>query len=317
MKRSSLITIAFFARGQNINSPLQKNLVFEMLFPEGKSKAFVLSEDDGPVEDRQLIQLLNKYEVKGTFHINAGRLKDSNTVNAEEIKTLYKGHEVSVHGYLHKGLGKVSRLETFFEVAEDRRALERLTGDLVRGMAYAFGSNNTDNLDILQDIGIQYARTVEETHSFDIPENFLLWHPSIHQLGGAHYTNSTTKLNEKGLAQFFKLTDEFLGLDKTGVFYVWGHSWELTDKWDVMEKFLKRISGKDDIFYATHIELVDYIHAYRNLIYSVDKSMIKNPGSTDVYLRFTDYSDVDNPIRKDLCIPAGTTVNLNCTTIKK
>ncbi len=43
-------------------------------FPEGKHKALTMSYDDGTVYDRKLVELSNRYGIKGTFHINAGTL---------------------------------------------------------------------------------------------------------------------------------------------------------------------------------------------------------------------------------------------------
>ncbi len=39
-----------------------------MLFPGGKSKALILSFDDGNVTDKRLVKLMNKYGLIGTFH---------------------------------------------------------------------------------------------------------------------------------------------------------------------------------------------------------------------------------------------------------
>ena len=41
-------------------------------FPEGKTKAFTLSYDDGVVQDRRLAAMFNQYGVKGTFNLNSG-----------------------------------------------------------------------------------------------------------------------------------------------------------------------------------------------------------------------------------------------------
>ena len=49
--------------------------------------------------------------------------------------------------------------------------------------------------------------------------------------------------------------------------YVWGHSYEFTDQnnWELMEQFCEMMSGKEDIWYATNIEIVDYMKAAENL----------------------------------------------------
>lgn len=41
-----------------------------MLFPGGKNRAMTFSYDDGVVQDRRLVELFNRYHVKGTFNLN-------------------------------------------------------------------------------------------------------------------------------------------------------------------------------------------------------------------------------------------------------
>jgi hypothetical protein len=41
-------------------------------FPNGLAKAFTLSYDDDTATNRHLVELINKYQVKGTFNLNAG-----------------------------------------------------------------------------------------------------------------------------------------------------------------------------------------------------------------------------------------------------
>ncbi len=66
------------------------------------------------------------------------------------------------------------------EMLDDRENLEKLAGYPVRGMSYPFGTYNQAVLDMLPAVGIEYARTVQSTNGFTIPENFLLWHPTCH-----------------------------------------------------------------------------------------------------------------------------------------
>lgn len=63
----------------------------EMLFPDGKTKALILSYDDGTIFDRKLVALMNQYHLIGTFHLNSNKLGTDvnfNYLNKEEIKEL-------------------------------------------------------------------------------------------------------------------------------------------------------------------------------------------------------------------------------------
>ena len=85
------------------------------------------------------------------------------------------------------------------------------------------------------------------------------------------------------------------------LFYVWGHSYEFNDNdnWELIEEFCKTVGGRDNVWYATNIEIYDYIMAQRSLHIAADESIIHNPSRLDVWLT------KDNEIVK---IPAGETV---------
>ena len=88
------------------------------------------------------------------------------------------------------------------------------------------------------------------------------------------------------------------------MFYLWGHSYEFdnNDNWNVIEEFCEYMGGRDDIWYATNIEIYDYVKAYENLQTSVDKKIIHNPSNTDVWAEHNG---------KVIKIKAGETVTLD------
>src|SRR5271156_2055125 len=149
------------------------------LFPGGRSKALTLSYDDGVVDDRRLVEIFNRHGLRGTFHLNSGTLGRENTLAPKEIATLFAGHEVSAHSVTHPFLDQLSPAAVIQELTEDRRRLEELCGYPVRGMSYPYGTFNDQIVALLPSIGIKYSRTVLSTDRFDIPDNFLTWHPTI------------------------------------------------------------------------------------------------------------------------------------------
>lgn len=266
-----------------------------MLWPNGRRKAFTLSYDDGITQDLRLIELFNKYGVKATFNLNSGLFGQKGTVSGkkevphiklsrEEISKVYKGHEIAAHGQYHKCMAGMDIVGCLNEILENRRELEKIEGKPVTGFAYAFGVYDDTVIKALEVTGISYARTIESTHRFDIPKNFLIWHPTCHHD------------DEK----IFDLVDEFLS-DKlffspstpAKLFYVWGHSYEFdqNDNWDRMEKLLDKIAGRDDVWYATNIEIRDYVAAYQRLVYSTDGKVVYNPSAIPVYLGAIDTKD--------------------------
>ena len=51
----------------------------------------------------------------------------------------------------------------------------------------------------------------------------------------------------------------------------------------IQETFAEYTGGRDDIWYATNIEIYDYVKAYERLETSVDKTIVYNPSAIDVW----------------------------------
>ena len=69
--------------------------------------------------------------------------------------------------------------------------------------------------------------------------------------------------------------------------YVWGHAYEFDDNnnWEVIEKFCEAAGGDPDIWYATNIEIFDYVTAMRRCELSADRTMLYNPSATSVWVK--------------------------------
>ena len=255
-----------------------------MLLKDGKAKVMTFSYDDGVVQDIRLIGILNKHGLKGTFNINTGlyvpediqREKYYGRMTLSESKALYtdSGHEVAVHALTHPFLEKMTQTAVLTEILADRRNIEEQYGTLARGMAYPYGTYNQTIIDALRACGICYSRTTKATGSFAMPEEWLTLHPTCH-----HNDPHLMEMAE----QFVNAKVE--PMRGVQMFYVWGHSYEFdnNDNWDVIEKLAAFVSGKDDIWYATNIEIYDYVQAYKALQTSLDESIIHNPSAVDVW----------------------------------
>lgn len=241
------------------------------LYPGGVTKALTLSYDDGRIYDRQLIEILNRHGIKGSFHLNSGFFGRDRYVTAEEIAELYKGHEISAHTSTHPFLEATPREGVALQILEDRRQLEELAGYPVRGMSYPFGTYNADVLAMLPGLGIQYSRTTRSHGGFGLPANWLEWHPSCHH------------------RDMLNLGREFLEKQRHSnmqLLYVWGHSYEFNDNnnWQDIEQFCSMVGNRPDVWYATNIEIVDYIEALRSLRFSVAQKVVYNPAAIDVWI---------------------------------
>ena len=155
-------------------------------------KAVTFSFDDGVEDDKIVVDILNRYGLKGTFNIKGGLYAPEGTVykkgtihrrmTKKQCQELYKdsGMEVAVHGYTHPFLEQLPPAMCTYEVLQDRTNLETEYGQIVRGMAYPYGTYNDDVVEAIKACGIVYARTIETTGKFSIPTDWLRLKPTCH-----------------------------------------------------------------------------------------------------------------------------------------
>jgi peptidoglycan/xylan/chitin deacetylase (PgdA/CDA1 family) len=241
-------------------------------FPKGKHKVLTMSYDDGKKADRRLVEIFNKYGIKGTFHLNSGFFEDDDRIKADEVKKLYKGHEVAAHTLTHPTIERSPIEQVVQQVIEDRKNLEKLIGYTVRGLSYPNGSFNETIKNMLPYVGIEYSRIVGDSRSFILPKDLYEWKSTCHHN-----------------ADLMKLAEEFVGLNKKQylyMMYVWGHSYEFDrdNNWELIEKFCKYAADNEDIWYATNIEIVDYLKALDNLKFSAEGDFVYNPSVQNLWL---------------------------------
>ena len=269
-----------------------------MRYPGGKAKAVTFSYDDGAPQDKRLVEIFDKYHIKATFNFNNERRRKFNFSN-EEIQEYFlsKGHEIAVHGADHRANGNLRAIEGIRDVLDCRLELEERCGSIIRGMAYPdsgitlmgnFGSYEQIK-NYLSELDIAYARTLGgDNDSFLLPQDFHAWMPT------AHHNNP----------KILEYIDKFLQLDVSPkvyharrvprLFYIWGHSYEFdrNDNWEHIEEICEKLANNDEIWYATNIEIYDYVQAYKSLRYSANGQMVYNP------TLFTIWLDVDSKLYK-------------------
>ena len=258
-----------------------------MRFPGGLAKALTLSYDDAVEQDFRLIDIMKAHGLKGTFNINSAQYIPEGfeyppektwgqRMTRDRASALYAqdGIEPALHAYTHPHLQNLPTALVAYEIIKDREALEAQFGHIVRGMAYPYGTYSDDVIRVLRDCGIVYARTTQATGSFDLPTEWLKLHPTCH-----HSDPRLPALTEK----FINKTP---GAEQMPwMFYVWGHAYEFVrdDIWHIIENFAETIGGKDDIWYATNMEIWEYTENFKRLVFSLDQKYVYNPTAQTMY----------------------------------
>ena len=263
-------------------------------FPGGKPKAVTFSYDDGPKFDLRLAEIFDRYGMKATFNLAAVALDAERSdwhMTAKEVQEhiLAKGHEIAVHGEHHLAPGKLRPVDGIREFLNCRIRLEQTFGRIIRGAAYPnsgirqmdTGNSYEKVRSYLADLDFAYARTLAgDNDAFRLPEDFLAWMPS------AHHDNPAV------FSYIEKFKNAGYGPDVYGdsryprLLYIWGHSFEFENNgnWDRIEKICQALAGMEDTYYATNIEICDYITAQRALILSQDQKTIFNPSAISVWI---------------------------------
>lgn len=225
----------------------------------GKMKAVTFSYDDAVTSDERLIDIFNRYGIRATFNINSGTLVHQGQPRVtwrakrgygyltkfyiEEIAEVYKEHEVASHGYLHRGLDKLSRKECENELLPDLDTLEKAVGYRPVGMAYANGYYSDTAVGVIRSLGLGYARATNPTYSFDLQSDLLRFRPTLRHRD----------------ERLMELAHEFIALkpEKPQLFSVWGHSeeFEHDGNWELIECLCELLASDSGIFFGTNSEV--------------------------------------------------------------
>ena len=258
-------------------------------FPGGKPKAVTFSYDDGSKSDIKFLEIVNKYNLKGTFNLVGSVLNDECHISVDFAKEniLGKGHEIANHGYKHRALNMIRTIEGIRDTLDSRLFLEKEFDTIIRGMAFPDRSVNKfispdaykRVKNYLEETDIAYARlTGGDNDKFELPEDWHNWVPTAHHDNPEimNYIDKFVELN---------LLNLYCACRTPRIFYLWGHSVEFESKnnWEHLEEICQKLSGREDVWYATNIEIYDYVKAYEALKYSADGTIVYNPTIYEIW----------------------------------
>jgi peptidoglycan/xylan/chitin deacetylase (PgdA/CDA1 family) len=224
------------------------------------------SWDDVPLNDARLVPLLKKYKAKATFFIDPRNVADerqpadgknpkaafptwgwfgNGKLSILDIKELFADStlfEVASHSMTHPPMHDMPVDLMVSELRESKRILELWFGRSVRGFAYPGGGGATDP--VMKEIkaaGYVYARTVANDPKVYPPQN-------PYQLKVSRTWNAPD------------FWEEFERVKKEGgVFYFWGHSYEIKEDkdWAAFEEKIARLSSDPAVHWVTNIEMFE------------------------------------------------------------
>ena len=228
-------------------------------FPNGKTKVFNVTYDDGVLQDVRFVALLNKYNLKGTFNLNSGLMerefewthesgKVIKRLSKEKAVSLYQGHEIASHTLTHPYMHDLSQREILHELQADKANLEKLFGREVKGFAMPFDYYSERIENCVRQCGFSYARISQESRSFAPQTDYFNWKATVF--------HTAPELEQ--LSRQFIETDQELA-----IFQIVGHSYDLDveELWDRIENIFRMIAAHKEIPPMTTIEIVEHLRS--------------------------------------------------------
>lgn len=258
-------------------TPKTEQSSVKAVWPGGKLKALTGSFDDGTANydlEKWLVDTFKANGIKATFALPSGNLPDG---SMDKYKALYTGFEVASHTKYHSFYGNVSPARYIDETRYDIEKLSKIAPDnMVHGMAYPNGgSPEEEQKALLKEAGIQYGRSTCSTRTFNLPDDLYNWNPTCFQ----YNINDL----EADAQKFINLAPDSMQL-----MYVWGHSYQLNDSNKPRTKAVyEALGNRGDIWYATNIEVANYLKAVDALIIGSDESRnttVYNPSALPVFV---------------------------------
>ena len=220
--------------------------------------------DDGVYTDVRLIGILREYGAKATFNLNPGNAPeetrqtkwftfadgphrwnyrgfDAGKIAVKDWKHVYNGFKVASHCWKHECAGKVADEEFVEAAVKARKLLEDIFETECPGFAWPCGLNTPETVKLLKEAGFAYGRTTVNTDDVTAcPEPLTL--------------NSSCRFYDEKFITKYQQAKE-----TTGVFYFWGHSYEMMDcagLWDQLEQKIRYITEDPDAEWVDVIDLV-------------------------------------------------------------
>ncbi|MFA6254820.1 MAG: polysaccharide deacetylase family protein [Patescibacteria group bacterium] len=239
-------------------------------------KIVTTSWDDGNKLDLKLLNLLNKYNLKGTFYIPKNL--ELKSLTGQEIKLIAETQEIGAHTLNHPNLTSlVSDEEIKREIKGSKDFLEQFLGREIKMFAYPGGKFDFRTKQAVKEAGFIAARTTRE-FEFGISQDKFEFATTIHvypfpfrkrdkdhyyfsrflfqPLQNSFFQILKLKLPKRSFFSWHNLSQALFDcfLKEGGVYHLWGHSWEIEkyDMWDDLETVFKYMANRSECQYLTN-----------------------------------------------------------------
>lgn len=241
----------------------------------GKDPIIITSWDDGDPYTSKLLELLDKYSLKGTFFIPIMYKKCG--VDEKTINYISRNHEIGSHTMTHRKLQTLDNSEIKWELEHSKKTLEKIIDKPVETFSYPWGLCNNKIVNYVRECGYQYARTVEKFQIVPSSDNYKIGTTiQARNIKISDYICRDSLNILKNIPHIFLKPSKFMNwvelaklyfeksIEHKGIFHLWGHAWEIEELkiWAELENLFLYISNKKDVKYCTINEAYSITNNY-------------------------------------------------------
>lgn len=218
--------------------------------------------DDGIENDIRVAEIFRKYGAKATFNLNPGLMDpvrrgwsgwrkqgidaynhnfgfSSGKLSHRDIAEVYQGFELASHCWRHENAGSIPDDDWLKSALDARHFLEDIVQKPCLGFAWPCGVFTDGTITKLREVGFAYGRTTQNTWDVTDCAEPLALASSCH----------------------FKAPDfwaRYKAAKETGVFYFWGHSYELfrdQEMWNLFDEMISYIASDSDVEWVNVVDI--------------------------------------------------------------
>jgi peptidoglycan/xylan/chitin deacetylase (PgdA/CDA1 family) len=231
---------------------------------EERKTYVITSWDDTTKLDLKLADLLEKYNIKGTFFVTTGWV--GSKIGVDDLRHLSEAHEIGAHTISHPHLRKLSLADAEKEISKSGQFLsEKLDVPLYKmPFAYPYGEYSDEHVGLVKSAGYCCART---TKPFHIEQPYNLYEMGVSVWVYPHAFSDLIGIfrvarmlpgvltNPAHVKKWGYLARHLfdMTMKKGGVFHLFGHAQQIDENndWCNLDEVLNYIGLHKTVTYVT------------------------------------------------------------------
>lgn len=237
-----------------LGSGLAGELPAFTLLPRGLKTAVLTTWDDGKPEDLRCAEILNKHGYRPSFFMNNNSPAMQFLDKLEALNV-----EVGSHCYNHPSLYTLPPERAAEECLAMRVVLEQKLGHPVVSMAYPYGYS--PSLDAGGDYVVRAVKAagIWSARTTNTRDGHVDSYPDLAAMDTDGFFGNARDLE----ARWTKVRAV-----EGGVFYFWGHSWQIgktDEQWQKFDDFVAKFARQPDAWYASQGEFSLWLWSRKNV----------------------------------------------------